>query len=262
MELSFNGIISSLLTLGTVCFLLLSFRKFALPEKNKHLFVYVLGVIGGGFVGALIMGSWQGTVFGGFLGLSGAVISLKKIEDKLLEKRNKQLSDSLLMLSNLLEAGFGLQQAMVTVTRETAFPLRREWEFVLRQMELGVELPSALITVARRLKEEELALVAIALGIQQRKGGSIIKMLTDAAATIQQRMRLASRVRVLTVQGRLTATIVMALPFILVAVQRVLAPELWQSFIQSAQGPGLLFLAAILQLIGSWWVFRLAAPNS
>ena len=148
-----------LLTLGTVCFLLLSFRKFALPEKNKHLFVYVLGVIGGGFVGALIMGSWQGTVFGGFLGLIGAVISLKKIEDKLLEKRNKQLSDSLLMLSNLLEAGFGLQQAMVTVTRETAFPLRREWEFVLRQMELGVELPSALITVARRLKKKSLPLL-------------------------------------------------------------------------------------------------------
>ena len=39
-----------------------------------------------------------------------------------MEKRNKQLSDSLLMLSNLLEAGFGFpQQAMVTVTRETAF---------------------------------------------------------------------------------------------------------------------------------------------
>ena len=52
----------------------------------------------------------------------------------------------------------------------------------MRQMELGVELPSAPYNRRSRLKEEELALVAIALGIQQRKGGSIIKMLTDAAA--------------------------------------------------------------------------------
>ena len=69
MELSFNGIISSLLTLGTVCFLLLSFRKFALPEKNKHLFVYVLGVIGGGFVGA-DYGQLAGDCVRRFLGLN------------------------------------------------------------------------------------------------------------------------------------------------------------------------------------------------
>ncbi len=248
--------------MGAVCFLLLSIRVTPMGGRGKKAVYHLLFMLVGSTAGALFLESWHGAVVGGVMGFVGGILLFKKLQAKLIEKRKEQLSGSFLMLSNLLAAGFGLPQAMATVTRETPPPLKREWERVMGHVELGANLPHALALAARRLKEEELALAAIALGIQERKGGSMTKMLAQTAATIRQRSRLAGRVRILTAQGRMTAIIVMVLPFALLIFQRALAPQLWQSFFQSEQGPRLLLFAAVLQLIGSWWVFKLSTPNS
>jgi tight adherence protein B len=252
-------IVPSLLVAATVSFLVLSVRATGRKRKGRKP-IHVTFVLAGAFVGWLLWGSWHGAVIGGILGLVGSFVILRKFKLKLMEKRKRQLSESLLMLSNLLAAGFSMSQAMATVARETSAPLKQEWQRVMRHVELGAELPHALSLAARRLGEEDLTLAAIALGIQERKGGSIVRMLERIADTINQRNRLSGRVRILTAQGRMTAIIVMVLPFILILGQRALAPQLWQAFFQSAQGPKLLLCAAVLQVIGSWWVFKLSAP--
>ncbi len=251
----------SVFLMATVCLFCLSCRIDTRPKRRRKVMVYSLCGLLGSLIGFLLIGSWQGMLLGSLLGSGGGMALVRKFKTKIIEKRKKQLSESLLMLSNLLAAGFNLSQAMATVARETPSPLREEWQLVLRQVELGVELPRALAAAARRLKEEELALAAIALGIQERRGGSIVKMLAQTASTIRQRSRLAGRIRILTAQGKLTATIVMVLPVLLIIAERALAPELWRAFFQSPQGLPLLLLAAFLQFIGSLLLFRIAAPN-
>lgn len=253
-------VLISLFVMGTVFFLCLSLKGSSQKRKGRTQLYYLLFGLAGSLVGGLLFGSWHGAVIGGSLGLAGGLVILKKFKAKLVEKRKRQLGESLLMLSNLLAAGFGLTQAMATVARETPSPLKQEWQRVMRHVKLGASLPYALATVAQKLREEELVLAAIALGIQERKGGSIVKMLQQTADTIHKRSQLAGKVRILTAQGRMTAIIVMVLPFIITIFQRALAPQLWQAFAQSAQGPKLLLLAGMLQAIGSWWVFRISAP--
>ena len=104
------------------------------------------------------------------------------------------------------------------------------------------------------LKEEpscvELAFIAVALDVQHQTGGSMRRILEAAFDTVEGELALQRSLRVHTAQAKLSAQIVVAMPFLLVAAFSLASPGFIDPFFASAPGIGLFMVAVSMEIAG------------
>jgi len=130
----------------------------------------------------------------------------------------RQLPDAIDVLAGALEAGSSLAQAMMLAAREMSNPISDELIKVVRDQELGLSQEEALRRMLERCPSEDLDMMITAINIQYRVGGSLAHVLKSISTTIRERLRIKGEIKVLTAQGRISAYIVTAIPFLLTAV--------------------------------------------
>jgi tight adherence protein B len=160
---------------------------------------------------------------------------------------NIQLVDALAHMSNALKAGFSLNQAFETVVETGLNPIAQEFHVFLQQLRVGMPINDALQSLEQRVGSEDLTLVVTTIDIARRTGGNLTEVFDRIALTIRERMRIESRVRTLTAQGRLQGIVVGAMPLILGVAMTVLRPGMMLPFLKS--GTGMIAVAAVVVLI-------------
>jgi len=125
---------------------------------------------------------------------------------------NKQLPDTITLLSNSLRAGSSFLQSIELVSRETPPPMGSEMGRVVREVNLGLGMEEALANMVRRIKSDDLDLMVTAIGVQQQVGGNLAEILDTIAFTIRERVRIKGEIRTLTAQGRYSGYLVAFLP--------------------------------------------------
>ena len=79
--------------------------------------------------------------------------------------------------------------------------------------------------MVRRVRSDDLELMATAITIQHQVGGNLAEILDSIAFTIRERVRIKGEIRTLTAQQRLSGYVVAGLPIGLVAFLFVIAPS-------------------------------------
>jgi tight adherence protein B len=137
---------------------------------------------------------------------------------------NKQLPDTITLIANALRAGSSFLQAIELVVRETRPPIATEFARVIREVNLGLPFEQALENMVRRVRSDDLELMATAIAIQHQVGGNLAEILDSIAYTIRERIRIKGEIRTLTAQQRLSGYVVAGLPIGLAAFLFVAAP--------------------------------------
>jgi len=142
---------------------------------------------------------------------------------------NKQLPDTITLIANALRAGSSFLQAIELVVRESRPPISTEFGRVIREVNLGLPFDQALENMVRRVRSDDLELMATAISIQHQVGGNLAEILDSIAYTIRERVRIKGEIRTLTAQQRLSGYVVAGLPiglaaFLFVAVPSFMAP--------------------------------------
>lgn len=150
---------------------------------------------------------------------------LRRRAKKRLANFNEQLPDTITLLANSLRAGSSFLQGMDLVKRESGPPLADEFERVIREMNLGQTLESALDNLVRRVDSDDLELVVTAIAIQTQVGGNLASILDAIAFTIRERMRIKGEINTLTAMGRYSGYVLLALPVALGGILYVLSPS-------------------------------------
>ena len=141
-----------------------------------------------------------------------------------LNKFNKQLPDTITLIANALRAGSSFLQAIELVVRESAPPISTEFGRVIREVNLGLSFDVALENMVRRVRSEDLELMATAISIQHTVGGNLAEILDSIAYTIRERVRIQGEIRTLTAQQRLSGYVVGFLPIGLAGFLFIAAP--------------------------------------
>ena len=170
------------------------------------------------------------------------------------KRADAQLPEALALLANALKAGLALPQAIELAASEVAAPLGREFALVVAEQRLGRDLDEALGLMRERLQTEDVALFVQSVEVLRRTGGNLIRTFSALSRTIEQRRRIAERVRSLTSQGVAQGVTLLALPWVLVAALSVLAPEFMDPMFQTRLGIMLLMIAVILECLGALWL--------
>ena len=137
---------------------------------------------------------------------------------------NKQLPDTITLIANALRAGSSFLQAIEMVVRESRPPISTEFGRVIREVNLGLPFDQALENMVRRVRSDDLELMATAISIQHTVGGNLAEILDSIAFTIRERVRIKGEIRTLTAQQRMSGYVVGFLPIGLAGFLFIIAP--------------------------------------
>lgn len=163
---------------------------------------------------------------------------------------NKQLPDTITLLSNSLRAGSSFLQSIELVSRETPPPMGEEMGRVVREVNLGLGMEESLQNVVRRIKSEDLDLMVTAISIQQSVGGNLAEILDTIAFTIRERVRIKGEVNTLTAQGRYSGYLVAFLPIAIAGMINMISPAFMQPLFTQTIGQIMLVVGGIMMTIG------------
>jgi tight adherence protein B len=191
-------------------------------------------------------------------GLVGAFIPrfwLNRRKGGRLNAFNKQLPDTITLIANALRAGSSFLQAIELVVRESRPPISTEFGRVIREVNLGLPFDQALENMVRRVRSDDLELMATAISIQHQVGGNLAEILDSIAFTIRERVRIKGEIRTLTAQQRLSGYVVGFLPIALAGFLFVAAPGFMTPMFQ--RPPELIGLpgGVIILIIGGVMMF-------
>ncbi len=164
---------------------------------------------------------------------------------------NLQLVDALTHMSNALKAGFSINQAFETIVENGEKPISEEFALFLQQIRVGVSFNEALANMDQRVGSDDLTLVCTSIDIARRTGGNLTEIFDTISLTIRERMRIESRVRTLTAQGRLQGIIVGGMPVILGVALTIIRPGMMIPFLTSTTGMMAIGLMLVLLTLGA-----------
>jgi tight adherence protein B len=177
---------------------------------------------------------------------------------------NKQLPDTITLLANGLRAGSSFLQAVELVVRESRPPVSTEFSRVIREVNLGLPFEQAMENMVRRVRSDDLELMATAINIQHTVGGNLAEILDSIAFTIRERIRIKGEIRTLTAQQRLSGYVVGFLPIGLAGFLFVAAPNFMQPMFEKPPealglplGVVILFMGGFMMFIGFMLIRRI-----
>jgi tight adherence protein B len=194
-------------------------------------------------------------IIGALIGFLLPRLWLSRRKSSRLNAFNKQLPDTITLLANALRAGSSFLQAIELVVRESRPPISVEFGRVIREVNLGLPFEQALDNMVRRVRSDDLELMATAISIQHTVGGNLAEILDSIAYTIRERIRIKGEIRTLTAQQRLSGYVVGFLPIGLAGFLFLAAPNFMNAMFLNP--PAILGLPAgvILLLFGGFMMF-------
>jgi len=215
---------------------------------------WALGVAGAGvFIGLLLWLRFD-LVLMVPVGLAGtwlaSGLALRILQARRTRAFDKQLGDTIVLLSNALKAGYSFAQAINTVSRSASPPIADEFSRATREMALGISVDDALNHMVKRNQSEDFDLMVTAVQIHRVVGGNLAEILDTIAHTIRERVRIKGEIRTLTAQARASGWIITLLPIGLAAALTVISPDYFTPMFKETLGIVMLALGGFSMLIG------------
>jgi len=148
------------------------------------------------------------------IGVSGPVLFVAFKARARIRAFDDQLPDLLTTIAASLKAGHSFRHAIQAVVDEGADPAAKEFRRVLTETRLGKPMDEALSDLSERIGSKNLTFALMAVTIQRQIGGSLAGLFDMVADTVRQRQQFARKIRALTAMGRMSAYVLVALPFV------------------------------------------------
>jgi tight adherence protein B len=217
-------------------------------------------------LGAVVIGA-LGFVVGGVL-LAAVLAALVPLGTKVgigLRRRRRQsafadqLDDSLQLMASSLRAGHSLLRAVDAVSTEAASPTADEFARIVNETRVGRDLGDALEEVAERTASDDFRWVAQAIAIHREVGGNLAEVLDTVGHTIRERNAIRRQVKALSAEGKLSAVVLMALPFGIVGFLAATNPGYLGGFTESLAGYLMIGAIVVLLSVGGLWLKKTVA---
>ena len=163
---------------------------------------------------------------------------------------NKQLGESLTIMSNCMRSGYSFQQAMNSISKEMQPPISTEFGRVVREINYGATLEQALENMAQRVGNKDLDLLISAVITSTQVGANLSEILDTISETVTDRIRLREEVRVFSAQGRMSGIIIGLLPVAVILFLMILNPTYLMDFVNHPIGKILLIASVFLEVTG------------
>ena len=165
-----------------------------------------------------------------------------------------QLDDSLQLMAGSLRAGHSLLRSVDSVSQEADAPMSEEFARIVNETRVGRDLNDSLDEVAARMGSDDFTWVAQAIAIHREVGGNLAEVLDAVGHTIRERNQIRRQVKALSAEGKLSAIVLMTLPFGVTGFLLMTNPGYLAKFTESLAGYAMLGVAGLMLLVGGLWL--------
>jgi tight adherence protein B len=208
-----------------------------------------------GLLSALVWGAyvaWAAVV----LGLLLPVMRLRWMRERRLNKISAQLPDALDLICRSLRAGHAFSTCLAMVGHEAPEPIASEFKTTFDEITFGMSTKNALLNLAQRVPVGDIRYLVIAVVIQLETGGNLTELLNLLSALIRERFKLFAKVRVLAAEGKLSAYIMLALPFLVAGALQVVNPKYISVLFDTEEGRRVVSISLFMMVVGTVWMWR------
>jgi tight adherence protein B len=212
-------------------------------------------------IAELLLG-WLWTIPGIAAGVVLPVVALRWMADRRAQAFEIQLPELLSVWASALRAGRSFAQALESIVDEAAEPARSEFLRAQRQVRLGVPIEQALDDMSKRLRSESFELVVLTTDVQRRVGGNVAVIFDQVADTVRKRQQFGARVRALTAMGRLSAQVLLAMPFVITGALALINHRYLAPLFETHLGHLLIAIALVMMVAGAAVLRRMVRPRA
>ena len=100
-----------------------------------------------------------------------------------------------------------------------------EFKLLVEGQKLGMTLKQALERSCRHMPTADMKFFAIVLNLQQQTGGNLAETLAGLSDVLRQRKKMADKVKAMSSEARMTATIIGSMPFLISGMIYIINPS-------------------------------------
>ena len=184
-------------------------------------------------------------------------MKLNRDTNKRMDTIEASFPDGLDVIRRALQAGYSFTDAIKLATEELEGPLAKEFKLMFVNINYTKDIKRALLGFIQRVPSVSALAFASAVMVQRETGGNLAENIENLTRVIRQRFKFRRRVKTLSAEGRLSAWILILLPFALFAVIYLQTPTYVGELTGTEAGQKLLMWGAIGMTIGGWWISRI-----
>ena len=223
----------------------------------EFLYGSLLFALGAGVLVAILTGRVLLVVAAFAAGLVLPWMWMKRRARRRVEQFEEQLADVLLSMSSSLQVGLSFTHSLAAIVEDGRAPASEEFERLLNETELGRPMEDSLAAMADRIESEDLRFVLMSVSIQREVGGSLADLFRTVSETVRDRQQFRRKVHALTAMGRMSAYILVSLPFIVAGGISLLSPGYMQPLFNTTAGHVLIVLMITMTVIGALFLKKI-----
>jgi tight adherence protein B len=185
--------------------------------------------------------------------VGGAALPVLYVARKRTQRMRKiehQLPDALDLMTRALRAGHAFSSSLQMASEELQEPLAAELRATHDEVNYGVAMQQALTNLSQRVPSMDVRYFVVAVLIQRESGGNLTEILSNLSRLIRERLKLMARVRVLSSEGRLSALILMLMPFLLAGLLVLFNPEFMRPLWTDPLGISMVKVLLVMMAVG------------
>jgi tight adherence protein B len=150
-----------------------------------------------------------------------------------------------------------LNVALESMVSESQPPLAQEFELMLREQRLGVDLDTALQNMERRMPLQDFIMVVAGMRISREVGGNLADTLEGIADTLRRKLTMEGKIQALTAQGRMQGIVMTCLPLFLMFILKYMEPVAMAPLFNTWYGWLTLAFIIVMEFVGYFFISKI-----
>lgn len=196
-------------------------------------------------------------IMSGLLASSAPVYKITFDRNSRMAKFEEQLPEALDVVKRALRAGHPFNQSIKLVSEEMQDPIAKEFGITFADINYGNDIKAAMLGLLERVPSVTVMAVVTSVLVQRETGGNLAEILEKISEVIRGRFKLQRKVKTLSAEGRLSAWILVSVPFGLFIMITITTPTYLPVLLKEPLGRELIAWGFGVMLVGILWIRRI-----
>jgi len=211
----------------------------------------------GGMLVWLFLPYWWLALAAAFVAFWLPLLKIIRDRGKRFAKFEEGLPDALEAMCRALRAGHPFNETLRLVADEHKGPVAQEFGLTFADINYGNDVRRAMLGLLERMPSMTVMMLVTSILIHRETGGNLTEVLERLSNLIRGRFRFQRKVKTMSAEGRMSAWILVAIPFLLAAAIIVTSPDYLTLLIKDPTGQMFVMGAFGSMLVGIFWIRRI-----
>lgn len=233
-------------------------------EQAGHEFrayrVVLLGLamaLGGALLVWIVFPLWWAALLVGCVLFWVPIYKVSRDRAKRFTEFEEQLPDALDSMVRALKAGHPFNETLRLVGEEQKGVVAHEFAMTFADINYGNDVRRAMLGLLERMPSMTVMMLVTSILLHRETGGNLTELLERLSMLIRGRFRFQRKVKTLSAEGRMSAWILVAIPFVLTIALMVTTPDYLPLLLKEPIGHKLIAASFTAMLLGIFWIRKL-----